>query len=72
MHQPSVKSVYKTNHKSKHKAYIHKHQTHFFEKLVPSALPLLKEDVRLGHAGIINHSISFIDTRLKKNQRAGQ
>ena len=52
VYQPSVKSIYKTNHKSKHKTYIHKHQTQIFEELVPSILPLLKEHIRLGHAGI--------------------
>ena len=51
----------------KHKTYIHKHQTQIFEELVPSILPLLKEHIRLGHAGIVDHSVSFIDTRLKKN-----
>ena len=46
---------------------IHKHQTQIFEELVPSVLPLLKEHIRLGHAGIVDHSIYFIDTGLKKN-----
>ena len=41
----------------KHKTYIHKHQTQFFEELDPSIIPLLKEHIRLGHAGIINHSV---------------
>ena len=41
----------------KHKTDIHKHQTQIFEKLVPSILPLLKENIRLGHAGIIDHSV---------------
>ena len=40
----------------KRKTYIHKHQTQIFEELVPSVLPLLKEHIRPGHAGIINHS----------------
>ena len=35
----------------KHKTYIHKHQTQIFEQSVPSILPLLKEHIRLGHAG---------------------
>ena len=52
---PSVKSIYKTNHKSKH-YNIHKHQTQIFEELVPSILPLLNEHIRLGHAGIVDHS----------------
>jgi len=29
-------------------------------------LLLLKEHIRLGHAGIVNHSVKFIDTTLKK------
>ena len=29
-----------------------------FEELVPSVLPLLKKHVRLGHTGIMHHSIS--------------
>ena len=49
IYQPFVKSIYKTNWQSfhKHKTYIHKHQTIFFEELVPSILPLLKEHIRL-------------------------
>ena len=38
-------------------AHIHKHQTQIFKELVPSILPLLKEHIMLGHAGIVNHSI---------------
>ena len=43
----------------KHKTYIHKHHTQNFEELVTSILPLLKEHIslRLGHAGIIDHSV---------------
>ena len=41
----------------KHKTYIRKHQTHFFEVLVPSILPLLKECMRLGHVGIVDHFV---------------
>ena len=41
----------------KYKTYIHKHQTHIFEELVPSILPLLKDHIRLGHAGIVDHSV---------------
>ena len=33
------------------------HQTQIFEELVPSILPLLKEHVRLRHAGIVIHSV---------------
>ena len=48
----SVKSVYKTNHKP-----YNKRQIQIFEDLVPSVLPLLKEHIRLGHAGIVDHSV---------------
>ena len=46
---------------------MHKHQTPIFQELVLSILPLLKEHTRLDHAGITDHSVSFTDTRLKKN-----
>ena len=33
---------------------------HFFcEELVPSVLPLLKKHIRLGHAGIVDHSVDL-------------
>ena len=41
----------------KHKTYINKHQNQIFEELIPSILPLLKEYIRLGHAGIADHSV---------------
>ena len=41
----------------KQKQNTHKHQTHIFEDLVPSVLPLLKEYIRLGQAGITDQSI---------------
>ena len=53
----------------KHKAYINNHQTKNIEELVPSILPLLKEHIRLGHGGIIDHSVGFINTTLKKNMK---
>ena len=53
-YQPSVKSIYTINHFTNIK---HKHQTPIFKELVPSILPLLKEHIRLGHAGIVDHSI---------------
>ena len=30
-----------------------------FKELVPSVSPLLKEQLRLGHAGIVDHSIDL-------------
>ena len=37
--------------------HTYKHQLQIFEELVPSILPLLKEHIRLGHAGIVDHSV---------------
>ena len=46
--------------------YMHKHQTTkihaqtsntFFEELVPSVSALLKEQIMLGHAGIVEHCV---------------
>ena len=36
---------------------IHKYQIHIFEKIVLLKLLLLKEHIRLGHAGITDHAI---------------
>ena len=30
-----------------------------FEELVPSVSPLLKKHIRLGHAGIVDHSVNL-------------
>ena len=30
-----------------------------FEELVPSVSPLLKKHIRLGHAGIVDHSVDL-------------
>ena len=40
------------------KQNIHKHQTNFFEELIPSVLPLLKKQIRLRQTGIVDHSIN--------------
>ena len=45
------------------------YQTQISKESVPSILPLLKEHIDLGHAGIVNHSIQFINTKLKKNNK---
>lgn len=46
--------------------------THF-SKRVSLFLTLLKEHIRLGHAGIVDHLVQFTDTALKKNiKRNGQ
>ena len=36
----------------------------FFEELVPSVLLLLKKHIRLGHAGIVDHSVDLSITDL--------
>ena len=51
--------------KRKNIAYVYIHQKKLLEELVPSLIPLLKEHIRLGHADTVDHSIQFIDTRLK-------
>ena len=56
----------------KHKTSIHKYQTQIFKEPVPSTLPLPKKHIRLGHAGIINHSVQLIDTRLNNKKSNGQ
>ena len=56
IYKHSVKSVYKTSHFANIK-HTYTNIRHKFLKSVPSILPLLKEHIRLGHAGIINHSI---------------
>ena len=56
IYQPSVKSVYKTNHFTNIK-HTYKTSDTIFSKLVPLILPLLKEHIRLGHAGSIDHSV---------------
>ena len=54
----SVKSVHKTNHLAKIKQNIHTQPSDTnSEGLVLSILPLLKEHTRLGHAGIVEHSV---------------
>ena len=42
-----------------HKTKIHQHRTQNFEELVPSVSPLLKKHIRLGHAGIVDHSVDL-------------
>ena len=41
------------------KQNIHKHRTQIFAELVPSVSPLLKKHIRLGHAGIADHSVDL-------------
>ena len=37
-----------------------------FKELVPSVSPLLKKHIRLGHAGIVDHSVDLSIPDLKK------
>ena len=56
IYKSSVKLIHKPiTLQTKNKRHIHKHQTHIFEELVSSILPLLKELIKLGHAGIADH-----------------
>ena len=75
IYQPSSLSSQstKTNHFANIEHNVYTNIRHKFSELVPSILPLLKEHIRLGHAGngIVDHSVSFIDTRLKKNIKIG-
>ena len=41
------------------KQNIHKIRHKTFEELVPSVSPLLKKHIRLGHAGIMDHSVDL-------------
>ena len=47
------------------KQNIHKHRNKIFEELVPSLSPLLKKHIRLGHAGIMDHSVDLSIPDLK-------
>ena len=54
------------NHKISHDTNLHKTKIYtnikhkIFEELVPSVSPLLKKHIRLGHAGIVDHSVDLI------------
>ena len=39
--------------------------TQIFVELVPSISPLLKEHIKLGRSGIVDHSLWFVNTRFK-------
>ena len=58
IYQPSVKSLYKTDHFANIKhTWIYTNIRQKKSELVPSVLPLLKEHIRVGHAGIVDHSV---------------
>ena len=54
-----------------HKTKVHKHRTQNFEELVPSVSPLLKKHIRLGHAGIVDHSVDLSIPDFKKSIKKG-
>ena len=55
----SVKQIYI-------KQNIHKHQTQFFRRISPFGIPLLKKHIRLGHAGIVEHTVDLSNQCWKK------
>ena len=63
------------NHKISHDTNLHKTkhtQTSghkIFEELVPPVSPLLKEHIRLGHAGIVDHYVDYQCQILKKYKK---
>ena len=60
------------NHKISHDTNLTQNKTYtnighkIFEELVPSVSPLLKKHIRLGHAGIVDHSVDLSIPDLKK------
>ena len=59
------------NHKISPDINLHKTYTNtehkIFEELVPSVSPLLKKHIRLGHAGIVDHSVDISTPDKKKS-----
>ena len=61
----SSKHKLSINHKISPDTNLHKNKTYtnighkIFEELVPSVSPLLKKHIRLGHAGIVDHSVVY-------------
>ena len=53
------------------KQNIRKHRKQNFEELVPWVPPLLKKHIRLGHAGIVDHSVDLSIPDLKKKYKKG-
>ena len=54
-------------HVTKHTNNEHK----IFEELVPLVSPLLKKHIRLGHAGIVDHSVDLSIPDFKKKYKKG-
>ena len=53
------------------KQNIHKRQTQNFRGISPFGIALLKKHRRLGHAGIVNHSVDLSIPDLKKKYKKG-
>ena len=63
--------IHKPQNQSRHKFTYNKTYTNIghkiFEELVPSVSPLLKKHIKLGHAGIVDHSVDLSIPDLKKS-----
>ena len=59
------------NHKISPDTNLHKTYTNIehniFDELVPSVSPLLKKHIKLGHAGIVDHSVDLSTPDFKKS-----
>ena len=62
------------NHKISPDTNLHKqniHEQNLSKELVPSLSPLLKKHIRLGHAGIVDHSVHLSIPDFKKYVKKG-
>ena len=57
--------MYTNLHKTEH---TQTSNTKFSKKLVPSVSPLLKKHIKLGHAGIVDHSVDLSIPGLRKKK----
>ena len=62
IHKPQNQSWHKSTQNKTHTNIGHK----IFEELAPSASPLLKKHIRLGHAGIVDHYVDLSILDFKK------
>ena len=59
--------IHKIRHDTNlHKQNIHKHRTQNFRRTSPFGITLLKRHIRLGHAGIVDHSVHLSIPDFKK------
>ena len=63
------------NHKISPDTNLHETYTNIehknFEEIVPSVSPLLKKHIRLGHVGIVDHSVDLSIPDFKKSIKKG-